>query len=212
MKYIYYLLFFTIIGLAACTNLEEKLREDLIENIDEIDPAAVLQAAYDGMRLPYQDQSRFWAAQQHTSDETMGPTRGPDWDDNGIWRTLHNHTWAADHAFLGDTFSELLRIVFTTTDLLQFGPSAQVEAEARMIRAFVINSVLDGWGQVPFREAGSSLLEDAMVLQPKEAVDFILSEIDAIIADLPDGPANKANTDAAKVLKMKTLLNKAQEM
>lgn len=206
MKKLFYLLLLTL-TIGACTDLKEELREDLPEG-ETPDPAALLQSAYDAMRLPYQDQSRFWAAQQHTSDETLGPTRGGDWDDNGIWRTLHNHTWDADHAFLSSTFSELLQIVFATTNLLQFDPSAEVAAESRFLRAFVVTSVLDGWGQVPFRKEGSSLLEDAEVLQPQEAVDLIIAELDAIQGSLTDGPANRANKDAGKFLKMRVLLNK----
>lgn len=203
-KIFYFLLLFAVVG---CTDLQEELREDLPEGTDP-DPAALLESSYNAMRLPYQDQSRFWAAQQHTSDETLGPTRGPDWDDNGIWRSLHNHSWDEDHAFLGNTFSELLQIVFSTSNLLQFNPTPQDAAEARLIRAFVMNSVLDGWGQVPFREDPSDLLSDAAVLGPEEAVNFILDEASAIINDLPDGPANRANKDAARVLQMKTLLNR----
>jgi len=203
----YLFLLFIAFSIGACTDLEETLREDLPEGV-EPDPDALLQSAYDAMRLPYQDQSRFWAAQEHTSDETIGPTRGGDWDDNGIWRSLHNHSWDADHAFLGDTFSELLQIVFATSNLLQFNPSAQTAAEARFIRAFVVTSVLDGWGQVPYRQDGSSLLEDADVLGPAEAIDLVLSELDAIMNDLPTAPANRANQDAARMLRMRVLLNR----
>ena len=206
MKNILYL-FLIALAFGACTNLEEELREDLAEGVTP-DPADVLASAYNSMRLPYQDQSRFWAAQEHTADGALGPTRGPDWDDNGIWRSLHSQTWTADHQFLGNTFSELLQIVYTTTNLLTLEPDAQTEAESRFIRAYVVNSVLDGWGQVPFREAGSDLLLDAPVLQPQEAIDLIISEVDAVINNLPDGPVNRANKDAARVLKMKTLLNK----
>ena len=205
MKNLFFILI--LIFAAGCTDLQEELREDLPEGTDP-DPAALLASSYDAMRLPYQDQSRFWAAQQHTSDETLGPTRGPDWDDNGIWRSLHNHSWDEDHAFLGSTFSELLQIVFSTSNMLQFSPAAQDAAESRLIRAFVMNSVLDGWGQVPFREDPSDLLNDAQVLGPTEAIDFIMGEAQAIINDLPDGPANRANKDAARVLMMKTLLNR----
>ena len=82
MKNIFYLVFVVaLLATSACTDLEETLREDLPEGTTP-DPAALLQGSYDAMRLPYQDQSRFWAAQQHTSDETIGPTRGGDWDDN----------------------------------------------------------------------------------------------------------------------------------
>jgi hypothetical protein len=209
MKNIIYLFLFLLVGLGftACSDLEETHRKDLTI-LEDLDPDAVLQSAYNSMRLPYQDQSRFWAAQEHTSDEAMGPTRGPDWDDNGIWRSLHNHSWDADHAFLGSTFSELLQIVYSTSNLLAFDPSAQTAAESRFLRAYVVNSLVDGWGQVPYRDDFQDLLSDAKVLSAAEAVDLIISELDAIEADLPDGPANVANKDAAKVLKMKTLLNK----
>jgi len=209
MKNIFYLFLVIIvgIGLNSCTDLEETHRKDLTE-LDDLDPLAVLESSYNSMRLPYQDQSRFWAAQEHTSDEAMGPTRGPDWDDNGIWRSLHNHTWDADHAFLGSTFSELLQIVYSTSNLLAYEPSAQTAAESRFLRAYVVSSLVDGWGQVPYRDDFQDLLSDAKVLDAASTVDLILAELDAIEADLPDGPANVANKDAAKVLKMKTLLNK----
>ena len=206
MRNIFFLLIM-VFALGACTDLKENLREDLPDG-ESPDPAALLESAYNSMRLPYQDQSRFWAAQEHTGDAAMGPTRGPDWDDNGIWRSLHNHTWTADHDFLGSTFSELLQIVFATSNLLDFEPTADQAAQSRFIRAFVVNSVLDGWGQVPYRQPGTSLLEDATVLSAQEAIDLILSETTAIMGDLPDSPTNRANKDAAKVLQMKTYLNK----
>ena len=207
-----YLFLFLLVGVFSCTDLEEELREDLTaeQAAELVDPAALLSAAYESMRLPYQDQSRFWAAQEHTGDTALGPTRGPDWDDNGKWRVLHSHGWDDTHPDLSSTFSELLQVVYACTNILDpaFNASAQQAAEARYLRAYVMNSVLDGWGQVPFREIGTSLLDNANVLQPAEAVDFMVAELDAIIGDLPDGPANVANKDAARALKMKVLLNK----
>lgn len=201
---------FMLVSLFSCTDLDEELRQDIsfeefaeTQNVD-----ALLEAAYRGLELPFMDQSRFWAAQQHTTDETIGPTRGPDWDDNGIWRVLHDHTWDADHAFLGNTFNELLQVVFTTTNLLQFGPDASQEAQARFLRAFVMLSIVDGWDQVPFREVGENLLNPPSVLSGPAAVDFVISEVNEIMNDLPDGPAYVANKDAAKVLLMKAALNK----
>ena len=201
-------------GVFACSNLEEELRQDLTgEQAQKIineraDVSSLLQAVYEGLRNPYQDQSRFWAAQEHTSDEVIGPTRGPDWDDNGVWRVLHNHTWDADHAFLGDTFNELLQVVFNATNVLNFNPSASQSAEARLVRAFVVFTVADGWNQVPFREAGENLLVAPRVLKGDEAIDFVISEANAILGSLPDGPTHLANKDAARVLLMKAHLNK----
>jgi starch-binding outer membrane protein, SusD/RagB family len=201
-------------GLLSCTDLKETLNEDLTRLEAEAylnantDVGALLLGSYDGLRLPFMDQSRFWAAQQHTSDETLGPTRGPDWDDNGIWRVMHNHTWTPDHAFLSSTFNELLQVVFSTTNALTFRTTAQQAAEAKYLRAFVMFSVADGWNQVPFRQPGENLLLPPKVLKGAEAVDFVISELNSIAGALPDGPTYKANKDAAKVLLMKSYLNK----
>jgi starch-binding outer membrane protein, SusD/RagB family len=201
-------------GFFSCTDLEESLNEDLTKTTAEeylnanTDVNALLKGCYDGLRGPFQDQSRFWAAEQHTTDETLGPTRGGDWDDNGIWRVMHNHTWTADHAFLSATFNELLQVVFSTTNLLNFNASAQQKAEARYLRAFIMYSVADGWNQVPYRQPGENLLNAPNVLKGAEALDFVISELNAIIGDLPDGPANRANKNAAKGLLMRAYLNK----
>ncbi|MBX2889789.1 MAG: RagB/SusD family nutrient uptake outer membrane protein [Saprospiraceae bacterium] len=211
-KQIFLLMLFA--GVFGCTDLKETLREDWTpEQFDAYDKAnadagALLNATYNSLRNPFMDQSRFWAAQQHTTDETLGPTRGPDWDDNGIWRVLHNHTWTAEHAFLSATFNELLQSQFRATDLLRFSPTSQQAAEARFLRAFVIFCTADGWGQVPYREPGEDLLQPARVYRGSEALDVVISECQAIINNLPDGPVNRANKDAARVLLMKAFLNK----
>jgi len=94
----------------SCTKLDENLRDSLPNSSDAVTAAGLLQNAYESFNNPLQDQSKVWAAQEHTSDEALGPTRGPDWDDNGVWRVLHAHTWDADHAFLRDTYSQLLQV------------------------------------------------------------------------------------------------------
>jgi len=210
MKFKKIFLLMLLAGFFGCTDLEESLKEDLtLEQAKEVITAEqLLNSAYNGLRSPFMDQSRMWAAQQHTSDETLGPTRGPDWDDNGIWRVLHNHTWTADHAFLAATFNELLQVVFAATNTLTFDPTPQQAAEARYLRAFVMFTVADGWNQVPFRQPGENLLLPPQVLKGGEALDFVISECKAIINDLPDGPVNRANKDAARVLLMKAYLNK----
>jgi hypothetical protein len=199
--------------LFSCTKLDEEYRSALesIPGGTALNPADLLLNTYNSMYTPYTDQSRFWAAQQHTSDETVGPTRGPDWDDNGVWRVLHAHTWNADHAFLRDTYNELLGIQFNASQVLQANPTARQAAEARFIRAFSMFSVLDGWDQVPFRENLTDFKALPTTLKGTEAADFIINELKAIVDALPDtGPtaASSANRNAAKALLMKVYLNR----
>ena len=193
----------------SCTKLTEEFRGEVeVNNSGTITAAQILGSAYTSFNTPIQDQSRFWAAQEHTSDEAIGPTRGPDWDDNGVWRVLHSHSWNADHGFLRDTYRELLQAQFAASNVLQFNPSAQQAAEARFLRAFSMFCVLDGWNQVPYREDLKNYKIMPKTLKGVEANSFIISELTAIIPSLPDGPPTKANKDAARVLLMKAYLNK----
>ena len=198
----------TIVFLAACTKLEPKFNGQLEENTGNIPVADLLKTAYNSFNNPMMDQSRFWAAQQHTTDETIGPTRGGDWDDNGVWRVLHAHSWNADHGFLRDTYRELLQAQYAASNVLEFSPSATQAAEARFLRAFSVFLVLDGWNQVPYRDDLKDIKKLPTTLEGTAALDFVVSELNAIMATLPDGPANVANKDAARVLLMKCYLNR----
>ena len=208
----YKLIIFSALVIAAgCTKLEEKLGSQTSAGTGGgggVTAANILRGTYDAMRGPYQDQSRVWAAQQHTSDETIGPTRAGDWDDNGVWRVLHSHQWDPNHGFLADTYRDLGRVVFSATDLLRFNPTPQEAAEGRLLRAMAMFSLVDGWDQVPYRENTANSEEVPKVRVGSGALDYIITELNAIIPNLPVGPAKIANKDAARVLLMKCLLNK----
>jgi starch-binding outer membrane protein, SusD/RagB family len=198
--------------LGSCSKLDEKLGSQLpgLNQTGGTGPSAtsVLAGAYDAMRGPYQDQSRMWAAQEHTTDECIGPTRAGDWDDNGVWRVLHTHQWDATHGFLADTYRDLGRVIFSATDLLRLNPTPQQAAEARFLRAMATFSTVDGWDQVPYRENTTNTEEVPKVRKGTAALDYIITELNAIITDLPVGPAKIANKDAARALLMKCYLNK----
>ena len=188
------------------SNIPADIAAEFLENSTDV--VALLTATEEGFDLPLQDQSRFWAASQHTTDETIGPTRGPDWDDGGVWRVLHDHTWSADHTFLTSTFNELLQVVFSATNTLSFNPDATIGAQANFLRAYALFSVADGWNQVPFREPGGDLLEAPEVLAGPAAIDQVISDLQGVISSLPDGPPSTPNIDAARVLLMKAFLNR----
>ncbi|THU37000.1 RagB/SusD family nutrient uptake outer membrane protein [Niastella caeni] len=201
-------LFFMLV-LVACTKLDENFESELQQTQTSSIPVAdLLRGAYNSLANPFMDQSRLWAAQEHTTDEVIGPTRGPDWDDNGVWRVLHSHSWTSEHTFLRETYRELLQAQYAATNVLQFNPSAQQAAEARFIRALTVFVVADGWDQVPFRDDLQDLKKTPTVLKGPAALDFVISEVNAIMSTLPDGPAYVANKDGARVLLMKAYLNK----
>lgn len=195
--------------LFACTDLDEQLRSDLEESVTgNIDPGQLLIGAYNTLNSPYQHNNR-WCLQELSTDAAIAPTRGGDWDDNGIHRALHLHTWNADNSYMSNTFGELMTAIYQSSNVLRYSPSPRQAAEARFIRALAVFDVLDLWGVVPYREDLEDFRLLPKTLSSQEAIDFIISELNAIMNDLPDaGPAYIANKNAARALLMKVYLNK----
>lgn len=205
-------LLFTAMLLNACTKLDEEFRGDLTDvqvGSNPANTAALLSGVYNSMEGPFTSQLVIWPLMELSTDEAIFPTRATDWDDNGIWRVLHQQKWGANHERLRVCFNTLNGISYAATDLLRYNPKPQEQAEARFIRAWVMYLLLDLFDQVPYRESEESLIEPAKVRKGTEALDYIIGEIYAVQADLPEAPAGKANKYAAKTLLMKCYLNKA---
>jgi hypothetical protein len=211
MKYIKILSITSVLILGAgCTKLDEKL-EGAVTFADaqkNADINGLLKACYDSYRGPFQDQTGVFCLQDMSTDQCLGPTRGGDWDDNGVWRVLHTHNWDAENQRVRDNYNNLSTIVFNTTNIQVFNPPAAVKAEALMLRAYAMFYLLDLFDQVPFRDAGENLLLPSRVLKGTDALNQIIKDLTDAMPNLGDGPANKANKWAAKALLMKCYLNK----
>jgi len=211
-KYIIAIALFSFTFL-SCTKLEEEFNGNL--TTEQVgagggggNAAALLKGVYDNIRLPFTNHEHVYALWEVTTDEILVPTRGPDWDDNGIWRVLYSQKWTGDHNFIRGLFNSLNGVVYSATELLRFNPTPQQAAEARFLRAMAQFMLLDGWDQVPYREPGGNALEAPQVRKGAEALTYIMSEINAVMPNLPNGPNTMANKDAARVLLMKCYLNK----
>ncbi|MEM7297748.1 MAG: RagB/SusD family nutrient uptake outer membrane protein [Bacteroidota bacterium] len=126
------------------------------------------------------------------------PTRGVDWGDNGVWRTLHAHTWDPTHAYVLSAWNELNSRAFKCNQVLASSPSPQEEAEAKFLRAFYMFHVMDFYGQVPFREVNEGVDVDPRVFTRAEAFDFIEADLVAALPNLPDLGPSAGNTQASK--------------
>ncbi|RNL52133.1 RagB/SusD family nutrient uptake outer membrane protein [Pedobacter jejuensis] len=195
--------------LSGCTKLDEKLNGQVSSgSLSTNDVPSLITASYTSMRGPYQAPWNWSALQEVTSDEVIVPTRAGDWDDNGAWRALHLHKWASDDARISDVFRDLNSVNYVSTNVLGLKPTAAQAAVARFIRAFSQFSILDGWGQVPYREPGEAVTQPSKVRNASEEISYLINELTAIIPDLPIGPASVANKNAARTLLMKVYLNK----
>lgn len=203
-------------GVVGCTKLDENLNSTLTnqQTADALGASGtglLLQTAYSDLTGPFNDVGQLINLTGNASDESLVPTRGGDWDDNGAWRVMHNHTWNADLGSILNTFNSLNKINFDATNVLAFKPTPSQEAEARFLRAYALYNLLDFFGQYPFRNPGDNLLNAPEVKSGTAAVDFIISELNAILANVPAASANinyKANPDAVRMLLMRCYLNK----
>lgn len=198
----------------GCTKLDEGLNSTLTnqQTASALGTAGVgllLQTAYGDLGGPFTAQDLLFCLEENTADEALVPTRGGDWDDNGVWRVLHDHTWTADHQYVLNVFNALNKLNFDATNVLAFNPSAQQAAEARFLRALSLYYLLDLYGQYPFRNPGDNLLNAPEVKTGAAASQFIIDELTAVLPNLPDfTSAGTASKDAARTLLMKTYLNR----
>lgn len=208
-----HLIIIATVTLAGCTKLNQKLNDsfEVGAGTSDVDVDALLNSAYNAMNNLVHNQERIFNLSVVTTDEALVPTRGGDWDDNGVFRVLHRHTWTPIHVSIKGTFNELGGLQHAATTVLAFKPTPQQRAEALFLRSFAQFWTLDLYGQVPYRTVAEyNSIDPAPVMTPQEAIDTIDNALKEVIAQqLPDANVPyKASTDAAKFLRMKLLLNK----
>ncbi|MEZ0608282.1 RagB/SusD family nutrient uptake outer membrane protein [Fibrella sp. WM1] len=206
--------------LSGCTDLVVKENSSIVVNTagstggSKINASEALVAAYKDLGM-YTDQGNIYALNEHTTAEMIPPTRGVDWGDNGVWRTLDQHTWDATHSAVRDAWNALNQRVYKNTQIIGGSDAnAQQIAEAKFLRAWNMYHVMDAWGQVPFRELSEGVNDNPKVKSRSEAFDFIVKDLTEALPALPEAkPANRENSFASKAaanfLLAKLFLNKA---
>jgi len=223
MKKYKFILFFTVFGLLStmsCTDLvenvlDEQLGADLVNNPQNIE--SLINPPYGSLRrtIEWYD---YWALQEVSTDEVIIPTRGTDWYDNGDWQQLHLQTWTADHGRMKNVWDALSQGVSRANTAIyyigQFNQNATTEQyinEARFLRAYYMYLINDLYGQVPFREADEvDFSVSPVVLTSKEAADYIIGELTAILPNLKtkaEVGSERVTKGAAQALLAKIYLN-----
>ena len=102
----------------SCTKLDERLRSTLTSEqtanaLGAQGTQLLLQTAYTDLANPFSsDVGELINLQENSSDLSLVPTRGGDWDDNGAWRIIHAHQFNADDAATLATFNNLNKLNF----------------------------------------------------------------------------------------------------
>jgi len=208
-----------ILSIASCTDLELEdtdsvARESSDGGFDGVSNVeSSINNAYNTIQGHLQTQENLYALQEATTDELLIPTRGTDWGDNGVWRTLHQHTWDATHPFVLNTWNNFNSSVFSLTEIIETSSASAAQvAEAKVLRAFSMYWIIDLYGQVPFRGVNEGPDVSPMVMSRTEAFEFAIQDLEDALPDLPsNGPGadtNRASRALANFLLAKMHLNK----
>ena len=201
------------LGAASCSKLDEKVfgSKSVAAASTGGAASANLASVYDATNA-LMGQGNWYALQEHSTDELLGPTRGTDWDDFGTWRKIHLHAVDGAHNQLFDTWNGINGGLFKATLVAEKGAAADQPA-AKFLRAFLATQVMDVFGQVPYRSATDGPDQIPAVKTRSEAFDWIMTDLDAAIAALPSYAAKTdsrlATKQAAQFLKARLMLNKA---
>ncbi len=181
------------LSLQSCTNLDEDTFGVVTpDNFfrTEAEFVAALAPVYASVR---DVQWGYWTSSEITTDEAIIPTRGTDWDDGGMWRQFHQHTWDASHPELngawGGAFTGIARantvldnLATSTTDLPQ---KDAFEAELRTLRAFFYYQLMDLFGGVPIVTEPALDPDNPPARNTRtEVFNFIEAELQAALPNL----------------------------
>ena len=125
--------------------------------------------------------------QTFSSDEAILPTRGGDWYDGGLWRSLYLHTWDAGCSAANDTWKYLYKVVVQCNEsleqltkykhLLTDNVYKTSTAEVRALRAMYYIYLLDLYGRVPYITTTGIDFSTAVQLERSQLFKTIYNEL-----------------------------------
>jgi len=179
--------------MVGCTDLKETptsliTKDTFYKNSDEV--FAGVTSVYANLRNNMED---YYALNQVSSDETVVPTRGGDWFDNGAWVELHRQGWTPTSVtglrevnnIWNQQYAGVARanIVLEALENVTVPGKAAITAELRALRALYYMQLMDVYGGVPV--ALDTKVEERPAKTRAEVFTFIETELRAARADLP---------------------------
>ncbi len=205
-----------ISALVSCTDLVTKeVDSDAPKAADDVKPGPALEAAYKSLGGNMADQANIYSLTEHTTDELIPPTRGVDWSDNGVWRSLYTHTWESSHSYINTAWNQLNQNAYNTQAIIEASAATKQQiAEAKFLRAFNRYYVIDFWGVLPDRKTNEGSEVNPKVLTRAEGFAAVEKDLLEALPDLPSiGPGSSpehptASKATAHALLARLYLNK----
>lgn len=182
--------------------------------------------AYSAMGIVYAsfrnnfDVTGWYNIQEVSSDEMCQPANASGWDDGGIFKRMHLHTWNSENPQMNNMWNNIYSGILNANRVirqLKSGvvpapkgiDSASLVSEMKVARAFYYWLLLDNFGDVPLYTSEST---DLLPTSPrKDIYQFVVSEITQAISMLSENNDKlmygRFNKWAAKTLLANIYLN-----
>lgn len=212
---------FVTIGATSCNNdLEEKIYSEVTEESYNYNNAyQAMSIAYANMR-PLISHTHWYMAQESTADGIVMPANASGWDDGGIYKRMHLHTWNSENPQVNNMWNTFYAGVINSNRIIDHLSNEKITipngitkealiSEMRAVRAFFYWMLCDNFGDVPLiADRSDALLEKT---NRKEIYQFIVKELTEAIPNLSEESNTmlyaRFNKWAAKTLLANVYLN-----
>ncbi|MBS0031731.1 RagB/SusD family nutrient uptake outer membrane protein [Chitinophaga sp. 22321] len=183
-----------VLGLSACTKLDEKPYSEIISdqfynNKQEVMSAVLRPFTHAGAWAAPTGQTGYWRLQELSADQLAWPQKGKHGYDGGNWIRLHDHTWIANEdnawnpwrlmfwgmGFCNNTIKDLSALDFTKIGMTEADKTTLL-AETRVVRAWHYLKLMDLYGNIPIVTEVSNSASPATKPR-KEVFAFVEKEI-----------------------------------
>lgn len=166
-KYIVAGLASLMMGMSACTNLEETVYSEIpaqnfYKNRTEVMAAVLRPFTHANAWAAPTGQVGHWRVSELSADQLAWPQKGRHGFDGGDWIRLHNHAWIANDnnawnpwrlmfwgmGFCNNTIKDLSAIDFKTIGMTDEDKAAII-AETKVLRAWHYLKLMDLYGNIP---------------------------------------------------------------
>ncbi len=178
------------LSLTGCTNLDENL-------YDQVGSENYYNTRNDVVRAVFRPfEHGYWSIQSRhvlnelTADQLITPSRDGWWDDGGLWRRYHYHTWTNEEGTIetewNGCYQGIMQSNYVIDDLetlsaSQFGFSTtefnNLKAQCRTLRAWFYIRLLDSFRNVPLAISKDVNLNSKGQVEPTEIFNFVESEL-----------------------------------
>ncbi len=187
------------LSLSACTDLDETVYSEVSSNNYFNTRDDVVAMAFRSFEHGYWTIVPRFRMNELSADQLIIPRRDGSWDDGGVWRQFHYHTWTPDISrhvhdewdsqFAGIAQCNFAIDRFNELDPEKFGFSEEewnsLRMQNRVLRCWYYLRLLDAFRNVPFCVSYDDPSKNTLYQVPPEQIfNFIESELKEAIPNL----------------------------